>query len=210
MNAATRALNPGLFPEKPAAPARTNARNTGKAFEKEIERICGAYHSKRAAIIKKVDPPTRLIWYDDKSTGKKATRVIFLPNPFLDFAGVWTARHARAIFVEAKSTSAHRLPFKRSGGISEEQLAAIKTWRGAGAAVAVLWQFNGEVTLWTPEMLVAAELRGDKSLVFGCGRVVPRGEGSILWDFLPVLEREVFGAPEKISVGLANKFDACE
>jgi hypothetical protein len=99
-----------LLDQDEAAMTRTNWRNDGRGFQKEIEQTCGAYQNRRAATLRKVDPPTRVIGT------AAARRVIFRPNPFLDFAGSWTARHGRAIFVEAKSTSTHRLPFARSGG----------------------------------------------------------------------------------------------
>lgn len=208
MNDATRRLNPELFDAVAAAnpginrpetftkisrfldehekTLRSNAKNDGRGFQKELERTAGGYQSRRAATIRKVDPPTRIVG------GKEDRRVIFMANPWLDFAGAWTARHGRAIFLEAKSTSTHRLPFCRSGGLTTEQLATIKTWRLASAATAVLWQFGGRVTLWLPEALVAAEARGDKSLVFESGLPVPRGEGNVVWDFLPVLERALW------------------
>lgn len=169
-------------PSAPLRPARTNASNDGRGFQKELEATCGAYQARRTATIRKVDPPTRLV-----GTGAKR-RVIFLPNPFLDFAGSWTARHGRAIVLEAKSTATHRLPFKRSGGLTEEQLSSMKVWRNASAATALLWRWNDRVALFLPEDLVGAENRGDKSLVFENGRPVPRGSGTVVWDFLAVLE----------------------
>lgn len=171
--------------------ARSNWRNTGKEFEKEMERTFGAYQSLRVASLRKVDPPVRLIYYVDKATGEKKTRTIFLQNPWMDFAGVWTARHGRAIFVECKSTATHRLGL-RDGQLSPDQRAAMRTWRCAGAAVCVVWQWAGRVCLFTPEMIAEAEARDDKSIVFEAGLPVPRGEGSILWDFIPVLERKLW------------------
>lgn len=198
-SASTRALNPELFPPEivttPAftAPARTNRANDGRSFQKEVEMIAGAYQTRRVAVLRKVDPPVSVIWPFDKATGKKIQRVIFKQNPWLDFCGSWEAKGGRMLLVEAKSTSSHRLPFNRHGGLTMEQVATIKTWHLAGAAVCVLWLFNGRVTLWTAPMLVAAEGRGDKSLVFESGLQVAAGPGSLIWDFLPVLERELNG-----------------
>ncbi len=196
---ATRALNPELFPEDPAptppaatpaaTPARTNRGNDGREFQKELEMIAGAYQSKRVAMFRKVDPPVRLIYYVDKASGEKKTRPVFMTNPWLDYAGTWTAHSGRMLIIEAKSTSTHRLPFNRHGGLTIEQVATIKTWHYAGAAVCVVWLFNGRVTLWTAPMIIEAEGRADKSLVFESGLPVPPGPGSLIWDFLPVLER---------------------
>ena len=183
--------------EQTAAPTRTNMRNTGKAFEKEIEMTAAGYQSRRIATLRKVDPPVAVIWPFDRATGKKVQRVIFKQNPWLDYAGVWTAHHGRMLLVEAKSTSNHRLPFNRHGGLTTEQCATASTWRACGAAVCIVWQYAGKVVLFTPEMLREAEARGDKSLTHDSGLPVPRGEGGILWDFLGVLESAIW--PAKIN-----------
>lgn len=165
---------------------RTNVSNDGRGFEKELEITAGGYVNRRIATLRKVSPPTRLV-----GTGANR-KVIFLSNPFLDYVGTWTARHGRALFVEAKSTSRHRLPFMRSGGLTVEQLNTIKTWRIAGAATCLLWQFNGRVVLFLPEDLVEFERLGAASLEFESGRPVTRGEGNVVWNFLPVLEAAIW------------------
>lgn len=195
MNAATLALNPGVFPVSEAAPQRTNRANDGRSFQREIETTAGACQHRRIATLRKVDPPVSVIWPRDKRTGKPTQRVIFKQNPWLDFAGVWSARGGRMLVVECKSTSSHRLPFERHGGLTSEQVATLRTWRLAGASSCVLWRWCDKVTLWMPEMLIAAQARGDKSLLFENGIPVERGEGSLLWDFLGVLERALW--PEK-------------
>lgn len=195
MNDTTRALNPGVLPAntEPPAPQRTNRGNTGKAFEKEIEVTAGAYQSRRTATLRKVDPPVAIIWPFNPKTGKKEQRVIFKKSIWTDFAGCWTARHGRALFIECKSTSTHRLRVGGdSGGVTSEQVGALRTWRMSGAAVCVLWQFNGSVTLWIPEVISECLARGDKSVTFESGIPVPRGEGSLIWDFLPVLEETLW------------------
>ncbi len=202
MNATTRSLNPELFPAS-ANPlldadervSRTNAKNDGKSFQREIEITAGAYQNRRKLVLRKVDPPARIF-----GRTQAERRVVFLSNPFLDFLGCWEERQGRALFVECKSTATHRLPFKRSGGLTEEQLSTIKTWRLARAAVCVLWRWNGRVTLWTPEMLVAAEAAGAKSLVFADGKPVGAGEGKILWDFLPVLAAALWPKQDRVQV----------
>lgn len=177
-------------PASPAA-ARTNARNTGKAFERELEQTAGAYHSLRIAVIKKVDPPLRVLWIPDKANpGKRKQHVVFLSNPWSDFAGTWTAHHGRMLIIEAKSTATHRLPM-RPGHLSDEQRAALNTWHLAGAAVCVLWQWSGRVCLITPDMIIAAEARGDKSMVFEACLPVLKGDGALHWDFLTVLEMKL-------------------
>lgn len=169
--------------------ARANRSNTGKTFEAELIATAGAYHSRRVAMLRKVDPPVRIIWIDDKANpGKKRQHVIFQPNPFLDFVGCWQARGGRTLLIEAKSTATHRLRFNAKDGLKEHQVTNMKTWARAGAATCVLWQWAGKVCLFTPQMLIAAEGRGDKSLVFESGVPVARGTGTCVWDFLAALE----------------------
>lgn len=168
------------------AAGRTNWKNDGRAFQKSIALTGLGYDQAMIATLAKVDPPNFIV-----GTGQ-LRRVIFKANPFLDFIGVWTSRHGRMLMVEAKSTATHRLPLNRSGGITTEQLATIYRWRYAGAAVAVLWIWNDRVVLFTPEMLRAANTRGDKSLVHEDGIPVPRGTGRIVWDFLPALAAAIW------------------
>lgn len=166
--------------------ARSNWKNDGRAFQKAIALTGLGYDQAMIATLAKVDPPNFIVGSGD------ARHVIFKANPFLDFIGVWTARNGRALLIEAKSTATHRLPFNRSGGITTEQLTTINRWRHAGAAVGVLWMWNDRVVLFLPEMLRAANTRGDKSLVHEDGIPVPRGTGRIVWDFLPVLENAIW------------------
>ena len=77
--------------------SRSNIRNTGLSFQKTIVEICKEYNRIGIAKIEKVDPPTRII-----GTGYKK-RIIFMENPFPDFAGTWTAYGGRSIHLEAKS-----------------------------------------------------------------------------------------------------------
>jgi penicillin-binding protein-related factor A (putative recombinase) len=193
VNAATRALNPELFPpdETQSAPpgtTRTNWKNDGRAFQKEFEMTAAGYEARGIASFEKVDPPVRIIWPLDKKTGKPVQRVIFQTNPFLDYIGVFTARHSLAIFIEVKSTATHRLDFNKDNGFKATQWAAMKRWRHAGAACGLLWQWNFRVCLFTPELMLNCERAGAKSLVWEDGLLVPPGEGQVIWDFLPVLE----------------------
>lgn len=198
MNAATRRLNPTIFPqdEPPLIPAsRTNAGHTGKDFEREIEQTAGAYNARRIARLQKVDPPVAVIWPMDPKTGQKRQRVIFKRNPWLDFAGTWSIRGGRTLLIECKSTSTHRLGL-REGQLGPEQVHALKAWRLAGAATAVVWRFNGKCALFIPEMIAEAESRGEKSLAFENGLPVERGDGTLRWDFLATLERALWPAKQ--------------
>jgi penicillin-binding protein-related factor A (putative recombinase) len=163
-------------------PARTNFKNDGKGFESEIAATAEAYERAGIARLQKVDPPVRVFW----KAGKQ--QVIFLKNPWLDFAGVFTKRGGRALFVEAKSIEVGRLKVDADGGLSSTQWSAMKSWRRAGAACCVLWRKHGEVRLYVPEMIQAALDAGDRSLVFEAGVSVPQGQGMVIWDFLSALE----------------------
>lgn len=180
----------------PTAPARTNRKNDGREFQKEIEQTAGVYNSRRVATLKKVDTPVRIIWPPNRFTGKPEQRIIQLPNPHLDYVGCWTARGARMLAIEAKSTSVHLLAFNREdGGFKATQWAAMKSWRWSGAACALVWKFNDRVMLWTPEMLMKEQAAGAKSLKHENGVPVSVGLGSLRWDFLGTLERKLWATP---------------
>lgn len=184
-----------LFPTA-STPVRTNRSNDGRSFQKEIEATVAAYREQGIASLEKTDPPVVVIWPFDPITKTKKQRVIFKKNPWLDFMGVWTRRGGRAVFVEAKSTSSHRLPINRHGGLTDEQVTALFRWRRSGAAVCLVWHFDDRVVLFTPEMLQSATINGAKSLVFEDGLAVAMHAGAVrVWDFLPVLEAAVW--PEK-------------
>ncbi len=183
-----------MAPAAPAAPMRTNRGNDGRSFQKEIEASVAAYREQGIASLEKADPPVVVIWPFDPVTKMKKQRVIFKKNPWLDFVGVWTSRNGRALFVEAKSTSSHRLPINRHGGLTDEQVTALFRWRRAGAAVCVVWRFEDNVVVFTPEMLQAATVAGAKSLVFEEGLPASVIAGVVRkWDFLPVLETAIWG-----------------
>lgn len=148
---------------------RTNRANTGKAFEHELELVFRVLESRRIARIRKVDPPTRIVG---------PGRIVFLPNPFLDYAGAIVGS-GRAVFVEAKSTSTHRLPIGRDNGLKLEQLESLREWARAGALVGVLWRHAGATAFLSIETLAEAVRQGKASLAF---EEVPRLEN--LEDFL--------------------------
>ena len=172
--------------------ARTNARNDGREFQRQLEVIAGSYHTRGLAYLQKVDPPVAVVWIPDKRTGEKKQRVIFKQNPFLDYLGVWTVHHGRMILMEAKSTSGHRLPAFGEAGFKDKQWAAMKRWRFTGAACCLLWSYAGQVRLWTPELLMVAEAAGAKSLEFQAGIPVEQGDGLLRWDWLRTLEKKLW------------------
>lgn len=118
---------------------RTNARNTGKEFEKQILDVLVQYQSSGVMRLKKVDPPVRVV-------GSGAfRRILFLSNPWLDWVGCWTQRGGRAVLIEAKSTADPKLPFLTSGGLTQTQFDTLRNWHNCGAATGILWQFDGQV-----------------------------------------------------------------
>ena len=138
---------------------RTNKKNTGKTFEHELDLVFRTLEIRKIARIRKVDPPVRIVG------GGFARRTIFLPNPFLDYAGVIFGS-GRAIFLEAKSTSTHRLPINRSGGVTEEQVEALRGWTRAGAYVGILWRHAGRTVFVGIDDLEEAIAQNRKSLKF--------------------------------------------
>lgn len=152
---------------------RTNQKNTGKTFEHELDLLFRSLEIRKVARIRKVDPPVRVVG------GGFARRTIFLPNPFLDYAGVFYSS-GRAIFVEAKSTSAHRLPIGRSGGVTEEQVESLRAWARAGAFVGVLWRYKASTVFISMKLLDACLDWGDKSLRFEDFRTLSRVEDFLL------------------------------
>lgn len=171
---------------------RTNAFNDGRSFQKEIELTLSGYENRGMARMAKVDPPVRIFG------GGGSRKVLFTANPWLDYAGVWTAQYGRAIFVEAKSTSSDRLPINRHGGLTESQWTAMRAWRRAGAACALLWKFDRRVALFVPEMLDEAIRAGEISVRFDEGRAVENGQGKVLWDFLSTLSDVLWPGQKKV------------
>ena len=157
-------------------------KNTGKPFEKTIETILMQYASKGILRMKKVDPPTRLL----KLGG--STKVIMLPNPFLDYVGSWTARHGRAVFMEAKSTSEPQLKINSDGGLTVKQFEAMRQWQAAGAVTFVLWEHHGHVRMLTYDMVKAA-LETAKHIKFPCAIPVPNGLGFVIYNFVEIMEK---------------------
>lgn len=164
--------------------ANTNRHNDGRGFQSLLETVNAAYESRGIARIRKTDPPVRIMGNPSKA------RVIFQPNPWLDYAGAWTANDGRTIIIEAKATSEPTLRIVGEGmtgaGIKHAQLVNAEAWRDAGAAVAFLWHYNAEIRIFTPAMVRAA-LTDRKSLRWLDVHKIPQGEGFIAFDYLRAL-----------------------
>lgn len=156
----------------------------GQSFERRIEMICDHYRSAGIADIRKVDPPT-------KTFGQgKNRKIVHLANPWLDFVGSWRAQGGRMIQLEAKSTEEPTLaivkPGGKTSGITYNQQMNARRWADAGAAVAFLWHWRGDVRLVTPTM-VEAQLTQRMSLRWIDAHPVPPGPGFIFHDFLAMM-----------------------
>ena len=163
---------------------RTNYFNTGKAFEVAIQRTIDAYRQQGRLYCEKVEPPTMTV-----GSGP-ARRTIYLANPFLDYIGCLS--NGRLVTFECKSTTRPRLPLG-PGGLAEKQIANMRRWRKAGAIVFLLWECQGRVVLCLIDRLEAWELAKDtgaKSIRFDSQTPVPQGNGFVLHDFLPMIERD--------------------
>jgi hypothetical protein len=170
---------------------RTNWKNDGRGFQAELVMTCEAYLKRGTAKIVKVDPPTRVVG------GGAARKVIFMHNPFLDFVGCWEAHHGRAIMIEAKAHDSGRLGIDAGGGLTSTQWSSLRSWRKAGAVCCVLWRRKAEVRLFLPEKIQDELDSGGRSLTFESGLPVAQGAGEVIWDFLSVLEKAIWGG-EKI------------
>ena len=160
----------------------TNWKNDGRSFEKSLQQICRIYAEQGRAKFEKVEPPTRTIG------AGHFRKVIYLPNPFLDFQGCWTTAGNRACAFEAKSTTDPTLPCGDDYGFSQAQRDAMRDWRAAGAATWLLWEMSGAVRLFTHDM-VQAGMAERKSLVWADGIEVEAGKGFVFYDFLTTAKR---------------------
>ena len=169
---------------------RTNLTNTGMPFQRMVETSALAYPAGLIRL-RKVDPPTRVV-------GSGADRrIIFLPNPFLDFVGVWIECAGRAVFIECKSTREPKLQFDSSSGVTTAQLDALRHWGTAGAVSFVLWQWIDKVKLvpWNVLALgrdMARTSREYKYLEWelaALGPQIGRGSKWVIVDFLAEMRR---------------------
>jgi len=157
----------------------TNARNNGSRFEEQIGTILKVYASRGFMRCRKVEQPIKTFGPPGRQ------RVVHLENPFLDFVGAWTERSGRAIFFEAKSTSEPKLRLG-TGGLSETQAASLHLWEVANAVTFLLWEYDGDVRLWTNRM-IAAQSKEWRHLKFENGKIIPPGIGFVFWDFRSVM-----------------------
>lgn len=158
-----------------------STQNQGKDLQNTILRIARTYQDRNVCKIHKVDPPVRVVGFG------AARKVIFMPNPFVDFIGSWTERGGRSIALEAKSTAKPTLPILQSGGITEAQYESLWSWRKSGAAVGVLWEYGQEIRFAPLEALRAQLDAGVKHLKWDNATPVPRGTGFCEFDFMQVL-----------------------
>lgn len=159
-------------------------KNGGSDFENHVEIVCDAYRIQRLADIEKVAPPVKVFGMDRQGMA----RVALLENPYLDFIGTWTERDGRAIHLEVKTTAEPRLPVGNKAGVDAEQLANLRRWYDAGAAVGVLWLHGEEVRFVTLTAIQhAMEVDSRKSVPWQDAYPCPPGDGLISFDFLAML-----------------------
>lgn len=151
-----------------------NAANDGRSFQKFLDLLFAEYERLGIASIRKVDPPTRVV-----GTGK-LRKVIFMANPWLDYAGVING--GRMVAIEAKSTEAKVLPIETPGrtvsGIKMTQQATAMRLQRMGAVVFYLWRCKDDVRIATPNMVAAA----GKQLRWCDAMPMPRGPGALAFD----------------------------
>jgi hypothetical protein len=148
-------------------------RNNGTAFERQLETIFAAYLKQGRAKIEKVDPPTKVL-------GRK---VLFMPNPWLDFAGVWTERDGRTLLIEAKTTLKPTLELGGTHGLTKAQWGNAMDWQRAGAMVLLLWEHKGEIRVTTPSMAMADCREQDRKSLRWCdAHKLPQGIGWVTFD----------------------------
>jgi penicillin-binding protein-related factor A (putative recombinase) len=156
-------------------------KNDGQWLEKDLADCHAVYEAKGIAAISKVEPPVRVIYSHPK-------QIIMLENPYGDFIGCWTVRAGRNIHMEAKSTSDDRLPINGASGLRPNQIAALRRWRAAGAAVCVLWGFQGAVRYLSLSLIEARLANGAKSILWAHADAIPAGMGFLRFDWLRNLE----------------------
>lgn len=156
---------------------RTNWQNDGRSFERSLAQVCRLYAEAGRAYFEKVSPPTKTM-----GSGFKR-KILYMPNPFLDFMGVITEWNNRMALFEAKSTDKPTLPCGKDNGFTRVQVDALAKWRQHGAACWLLWECHGEVRLFFHSMILAG-LSERASLVFADGLPIRTGRGFLFWDVL--------------------------
>jgi penicillin-binding protein-related factor A (putative recombinase) len=172
------------MPAKPRTLKKGPPSTTGKDFEKTLADVFAAYERRGVAKIRKVDPPVRVIG------GGKFRKIVFLENPWLDYAGTWTEFGGRQLIIEAKSTDDPRLEIGEKG-ITETQIDNLLDWHRYGAAVGIVWHHKGAVRVITSATIEHAKDYGIKSFKWRHLPAVQQGEGFILWDVLEAIRGSV-------------------
>lgn len=162
--------------------ARANPK-AGHQFEHEIETSIRHYASQGILCLKPTAPPVRVIGWGQQR------RVIFLPNPFLDFIGAWTECGGLLLAIEAKETSEGRLAVNnRNGGVDRRQFDAMRMWESAGGVAIVLWRSPCGVRLLAMGDLRNAVAKGQR-LRDTDGILVNAGPKWCPIDFIAALRR---------------------
>jgi len=159
------------------------AKKAGDDSEGMVLGLCDEYLKQGRAKLEKVDPPTKVVG--------RPPRIIYQRNPFLDLVGTWTEKQGRALFLEVKSTTSHRLPISRPNGLTKDQLGHLRAWSEAGATVALLWVHSGGLKVITLETIEDAAGRENPSIPWGDFPLCRRGPlPSLRWDFLSEIADE--------------------
>lgn len=154
------------------------SKNLGKSTERWVEIMLNQYRAAGIANIKKVDPPTKTVF------AKGKPRTILLPNPFLDFHGVWTARGGRAVCFEVKRTDKDSLDIDRDKGLTPSQWRHLNEWEASGCFSFVLWEHGDRFSVLTTAIIKAILLEtGRVSVPWSHAIRVPRNN-----DFLQIVE----------------------
>ena len=154
--------------------------NTGSDFQKMLEAVFEGYEKRGIAKLRKVEMPVKVFGPPQKR------KVVFLENPWLDYAGTWTEIGGRMLIIEAKSTESKRLEIGE-GGITANQMKNLQGWARAGAATSIVWHHRGDVRVITAATIRAAAIMDAKSFAWDHLQPTPKGEGWIIWDVLQVM-----------------------
>lgn len=160
---------------------RPNRWSDGRSLEHELELIANLYSERGILRLGRTTPPTRT-WKEGESQ-----RVCFLKNCWCDFAGVWSERSGRMLVIEAKVTQEPVLDLAAGkdgkGGLSKNQIENLLMWERAGAAVGVIWQWQGK-SAWISTANIQAAYPKEKHIHFRDLAPISQGEGFLLIDFV--------------------------
>ena len=134
-------------------------KNTGKPFEAAIIQQCALYEKAGIAIIRKSDPPTRVV----RIKGKP--QIIYQRNPWLDFVGCYV-HSGRMIQFECKHVDKPRLPIgiKTGHGVSLKQIKSMQIWNQANADIFLVWYDGKDLFVLNAGEVVKMYSEGIKSL----------------------------------------------